>query len=346
LTARAIGPNPPSNDRTRIALVGCGKIAEKHLNAYRKLPQAEVTVSDIVSKGRMIAENYGVAWHDDPEELIGRADIDAVDVCTPTPSHAGLILQALASGKHVFCEKPLARDLDEMTAIAHAAEEAQRRLMVGYPYRFHPALQFGREVVLEGIIGEPYFAILRLGGRGSHKAWKHMGHTGGGVADEMLVHMLDILLWYFGEFAKVDLLYRDLLLVEREIEGSVVRADADDALVVKIEMENGVKAICQADLVTPGYMNYVEVQGTNGSLLTSILDYLPTAVFCKEPRGVYELGHNFFDFPRVDLFERELEHFLNAIAGDGGDLGHSVAEALQLKRMLDSATLRARETAA
>jgi len=321
---------------TRIALIGCGKIAEKHLNAYRKLPQAHVTVADIVPKGRLIAENYGVTWHDDPETLIASPSIDAVDVCTPTPSHAPLILQALQAGKHVFCEKPLARNVAEMEAIRARAEGNGSALMVGYPYRFHPALQLGREVVAEGIIGEPYLALVRLGGRGSHKAWKHKVATGGGVGNEMLVHALDLLLWYFGSFATVETLFSGLLLPEREIEGEIVQADADDVVLLKIEMERGVLALCQCDLVTPGYMNTVEVQGTNGSLMTSILDHVPTAVFCRQSRGAYELGTNVFRFPKVDLFERELGYFLAALDRDDTQLMHSVRDSVQLQSLIES----------
>ena len=321
--------------RTRIAVIGCGKIAEKHLNAYRKLPQAEVTVADIVPKGRTIAEKYGVAWHDDPEALIASADVDAVDVCTPTPSHAPLILQALEAGRHVFCEKPLARDMGEVEAIRDAAELSGTVVMVGYPYRFHPALRFGRDVVAEGVIGEPYLALVRVGGRGSHKAWKHKVATGGGVGNEMLVHALDLLLWYFGEFGTVDRLFSGLLLPEREIEGELVEADADDIVVLKVEMATGVVALCQSDLLTPGYMNTVEVQGTNGSLMTSILDHLPTTVFCKQARGTCEAGTSVFEFPGVDLFERELACFLESI--DRGDTApmHSVRDSAQLQRLVD-----------
>ncbi len=241
----------------------------------------------------------------------------------------------------MFCEKPLARNVGEMEAIRDRAEGNGSAVMVGYPYRFHPALQLGREVVAEGIIGEPYLALVRLGGRGSHKAWKHKVATGGGVGNEMLVHALDLLLWYFGGFAAVESLFSGLLLAEREIEGELVHADADDVVLLKIEMERGVLALCECDLVTPGYMNTVEVQGTNGSLMTSILDHLPTTVFCKQARGAYQLGSNVFRFPQVDLFERELGYFLAALDRGDAPLMHSIEQSVQLQRVIDSVTTSA-----
>jgi myo-inositol 2-dehydrogenase/D-chiro-inositol 1-dehydrogenase len=320
---------------TRIGVIGCGKIAEKHLNAYRRLG-VEVVVTDIVERGAMIAANYGAAWNPAPEEVIHGAEVDAIDVCTPTPTHCAFITEALRSGKHVFCEKPLARDLAEAEAIERTAAESGRILMVGYLYRFHPAFEFAREIIQGGIIGRPYFATFRLGGRGSHKAWKHRRETGGGAGSEMLVHMLDVALWYFGEVTEAVTLLTDTMVPEREIEGEIVQADAEDVILLRIETASGVRVICQSDLVTPGYMNHFEVQGTNGSLFSSILDYMPTLVYCKEPRGVYDRGQNFFDFPKVDLFVAQLGHFLQRIEGSG-DERNSVHDSIGLMKVLDRA---------
>jgi predicted dehydrogenase len=169
---------------TRIGVIGCGKIAEKHLNAYRKLG-VEVTVTDVVPKGAVIAEHYGAHWNPYPQDVIEGDAVDAIDVCTPTPTHLQMISDALRSGKHVFCEKPLARDVADAHEIERIAAETDRLLMVGYLYRFHPAFHFAKEILQENILGEPYLATFRLGGRGSHKAWKHRRETGGGAASDM-----------------------------------------------------------------------------------------------------------------------------------------------------------------
>jgi len=318
-----------------VGVIGCGKIAEKHLNAYRKLKGVRVTVTDIVPKGQVVARRYGVGWHPDPDGLIADAGVDAVDVCIPTPAHAETILKALDAGKPVFCEKPLARNLEEARAIARKAEETGRIVMVGYLYRFHPAFQFAREVLQEEVLGRPYFALFRLGGRGSHKAWKHKRETGGGAGNEMLVHMLDLALWYFGPPRRVRLLELDTVLKEREIEGKVVQVDAEDLIVLQLETEGGVKILCESDLLTPSYMNYMEVQGTNGSLWTSILEHFPTLLYLKEPRGVYDRGQNVFEFPRVDLFERELEHFVRCVRDGTPPELNSLDDSLRLMEILE-----------
>ncbi|MEA2168817.1 MAG: hypothetical protein QOF76_2117 [Solirubrobacteraceae bacterium] len=320
---------------TRIGVIGCGKIAEKHLNAYRKLDGVEVVVSDVVAKGEMIARNYGADWAPDPAALIHGDAVDAIDVCTPTPTHAAIIGDALASGKHVFCEKPLARDLAEAREIERMALEADRILMVGYLYRFHPAFQFAKEILEEGILGDPYLATFRLGGRGSHKAWKHRRETGGGAGSEMLVHMIDLALWYFGECTGAVNLHTETLLSAREIEGETVDVDAEDLTLIRVDTATGVRVLCQSDLLTPGYMNHFEIQGTNGSLFSSILDWLPTVVYCKEPRGVYDRGQNFFEFPKVDLFVRELGHFVQRIRDPDVHDVNSVRDSINLMSVVE-----------
>jgi myo-inositol 2-dehydrogenase/D-chiro-inositol 1-dehydrogenase len=328
----------------RIGVVGCGKIAEKHLNAYRKLSdRVEVTVTDVVPKGAAVAERFGASWEPNPERLIDSGSFDAIDVCTPTPSHAEVICSALRAGKHVFCEKPLARDLDEVAEIEAAARDADRTVMVGYLYRFHPAIRMAWEVIREGVIGEPYFATFRLGGRGNHKAWKHKAETGGGAGNEMLVHMLDLVLWYFGEAEQAINLYTATMLPEREIDGRMVEVDAEDIVLLDIETASGVKAFCQCDLVTPGYMNHIEVQGTGGSLFTSILDYLPTTVFCKQASGAYNAGMNTFSFAVTDVFERELGHFLDCIEGSAPDGTHALEDSRRLMEIVDAVLPPSRE---
>jgi predicted dehydrogenase len=320
----------------RIGVIGCGKIAEKHLNAYKKLGGVDITVTDIVEKGKMIAQNYGVNWYDNFDDLISGNTVDAIDVCIPTPSHTEVILKALDSGKHIFCEKPLARNLEEAIQIQEKAAQAGKVLMVGYLYRFHPAFQFARDILKERIVGEPYYAIFRLGGRGSHKAWKHKRETGGGAGNEILVHMLDLILWYFGEPRNIKNLYMDVILKEREIEGKVVEADAEDLILLKTEMANGTKVLCESDLITPSYMNYIEIHGTNGSLWTTILDYYPTIVYCKEPRGVYDRGNNYFKFPKVDLFEKELDHFIRCIQNDEQPSMNSIEDSVRIMKVIES----------
>jgi len=297
----------------RIAVVGCGKVAEKHLEAYKGIEGVEITVTDIVPKGKQVAHKHGFGWNAKPFDLVRNNGIDAVDVCTPTPSHFPFVFSALDCGKHVFCEKPLTPTKEEDDKLKAKAEESGRILMVGFLYRFHPAYQFAKHIIDDGIIGKPYYAIFRLGGRGSHRAWKHMQKTGGGAYNEIMVHMVDMVGCLFGEIMGIECLYADTLLKDREIEGVTFTPDTEDVMLIRLDTKVGAKVVCEADLLTPSYMNYAEVHGTNGSLWISILNCFPTILYCKEAIGEYWQGYNFFRFPEVDLFREELTEFVKQV---------------------------------
>lgn len=320
----------------KIGLVGCGKIGERHLKAYRRMKDVEVIVSDVnEALGKKIAEKYKIRYASEPEKIISDENIDAVDICVPTAYHKEIIDMALEHGKHFFCEKPLVTTLKEAKEIRDKVEKVGVIAMVGYLYRFHPAFELVKNVLDDEIIGEPYFAIFRLGGRGSHKIWKHRKDQGGGAINEMFVHMLDLILWYFGDVNSLDLAKVDIILKEREVEGKIIEVDAEDKVLVEIETLRCKKVICESDLLTPSYMNYVEIHGTNGSVFTSILDYLPTIVYCKKAVGIYNQGNNFFNFPRVNLFERELGYFIKILrSGENPNL-NSIDDSVKILEIIE-----------
>ncbi len=320
----------------KIGIVGCGKIAEKHLSAYKKMGDVEIAVSDANQElGESVAKSYKVDWISSPDELIKNDEIVAIDVCVPTVHHKDVIDKALDEGKHFFCEKPLCNSLEEAREIKDRVSRSNLVAMVGYLYRFHPAFKLAKDVLEERIIGDPYYAILRLGGRGSHKIWKHQKEHGGGTINEMLVHMLDLIIWYFGDVKSVKNLYNDVILKEREVEGEMITPTAEDVLWLELKASD-TKVICESDLVTPSYMNYIEIQGTNGSVWTSILDFFPTIVYCKEPRGVYNQGNNFFEFSRVNLFEKELGSFIESIQSEKNPDMNSIEDSVKIMEIVES----------
>lgn len=322
---------------TKVGIIGCGKIGERHLEGYQSVDEVSVTVTDIQpEKAERLASEYDVDWHSDPQEVLQSPHIDAIDVCVPVTAHRDVITDVLDNDKHVFCEKPLAPTLEDAQKLKERASEADKILMVGYLYRFHPAFQNLKKILEEDVIGDPHYAIFRVGGRGSHRAWKHKADAGGGVGNEMLVHMLDLMVWYFGSPSTIEGLTSDIILEERKIDGETVQATADDHVVLKSEMDDGPTVLCQSDLITPSYMNYVEVHGSNGSVMTSILDYFPTTVYCQEPRGGYDEGRNVTKFSAVDLFERELSCFVDRVRNHDIHETNSAGDAVEVRRIIES----------
>jgi predicted dehydrogenase len=321
-----------------IGVIGCGKIGERHLGGYNKINDVSVTVSDIVpERAKELAVMNGVCWEESPADLLSDPEIDAIDVCIPVTEHKRVISEAIENNKHVFCEKPLAQNQSDARELQRQAENAGKILMVGYLYRFHPAFKTIHDVLQNGVIGDPYYAIFRVGGQGSHRAWKHKRENGGGADNEMPVHMLDLMVWYFGDPNSVENLHAETVRKEREIDGETINATAKDLRILKTEMEDGVTVLCESDLITPSYMNYVEIQGTNGTAITSILDYFPTMVYCEEARGSYNEGQNFVETSRVPLFKRELGHFVDCIRNGGTEQINPIKDAVKVHEIIDAA---------
>jgi len=316
----------------KIGIIGCGRIGTRHLDAYQKLGDVHVVVADeCETAAKALAGFPGVAAVA-VDDLLD-VDLDALDVCVPSPVHMPWILAGLARGLNVFCEKPLCLSYSDAAQIRDAAMSAQRNVVVGYLYRYHPAFQFMKEIIDDGVIGRPHLAVARLGGRGSHQPWKH-DVDGGGVIFEMMVHMLDLVGWLLGPLENGQLLHHELLLPVRTINGQAHQALAPDCAVVSLEA-GGVRAICQSDLVTTSFMNYVEVHGDNGSVTGSILDSMPTMVYCNEPRGLFDRGHNSRTVEPTNLFVKELGEFIRTVACGRFDPAPLTAS-VDLARFVDS----------
>jgi predicted dehydrogenase len=315
----------------RVGLVGCGRIGERHAEAYRQLG-AELVVADAdATAAKELAARAGVQAV--RIEALFDAKLDALDICVPSYFHRDWILTGLEHGLDVFCEKPLCLSSADAQAILDAATAARRSVVVGYLYRHHPAFTFMKEVLAEQVIGEPHLALTRLGGRGSHQAWKH-DEQGGGVVFEMMVHMLDLLSWLLGPLADGSMLHRELILPVREIGGLACQAAAPDCAVASFRA-GGVRAFCQSDLLTPSFMNYVEVHGSNGTVTGSILSSMPATVYCIEPRGLFDRGHNARPAEPVNLFVRELGDFLAAVESGEPDLA-ALRSSVELARFIDT----------
>jgi len=317
-----------------IGLIGCGKIAERHLRAYAALGGVTVHLYDVDGDAAARrAREFGAAVSASLDELLARDDLDAVDICVPTPRHRELVVAALARDKHVFCEKPLCASRADARAIHAVAVHSRGRLMVGYPYRFYPAMQHVKQVLGAGAIGRPHLALLRLGGRGDAAAWKHRQEHGGGAILEMMVHELDLARWLFGPLRSPHVLFKRTLLPVRQIGSVRTQADAEDCILARLEA-GSVQILCQADLATPSYMHHLEIQGENGSIFSSILDYLPTQVVLKQARGGFPAGASVRSFAAVNVFELELGYFLRVIRGEALPL-HANDEALELTGIVE-----------
>lgn len=192
----------------RIGLVGSGFMAETHLEAYREIDDADVvavaapnTAEEFVAEEGLSAETYESA-----EELMDDAGVDALDICSPTPTHRPVVTAAAERGIDAFCEKPIAGDLEDARALADAARDAGITLMVGHVLRFFPQYERARDVVEDGGIGDPGVArVRRLSPFPSwgHGDWYADRDSSGGVLVDLAIHDLDYCRWAFGEVERM-----------------------------------------------------------------------------------------------------------------------------------------------
>jgi len=190
----------------RIGLVGVGAAAQiNHIPALKLVEDVEIVAlcdRDPDKTGR-VAQKFGVPKvYGRFEELLSDEEIDAVDICTPNFLHAPMATAALEAGKHVLCERPLARSADEAGAMVRAAKKADRVLMCAVQHRFRPDAQLLRKFVDKGDLGEIFFAKagwLRQRTEWDSDEWRRQKReSGGGVVLDLGFQMLDQALWILG----------------------------------------------------------------------------------------------------------------------------------------------------
>lgn len=193
----------------RVAIVGCGQIADAHVHEARRAGARVVAVCDVTAvMAEQAAARLGVpSWFDDLEVMLARARPDVVHVTTPPASHLPVARAALSRGAHVYVEKPLTVDLAEAGELAEAARRAGRQVCAGHNLAFDPVVQRLRRLVAEGALGEvvhvdammgydlagPFGTVLLA----DPEHWVH--RLPGGLAQNNLSHPLSIVLPLLGE---------------------------------------------------------------------------------------------------------------------------------------------------
>jgi predicted dehydrogenase len=186
--------------KLKIGVVGAGSISESHLNSYKNNADAEIyAICDLnEERARQKAEKFGASRvFTDYKEMLALPEIDAISVCTWNNSHAPISIAALNAGKHVLCEKPLCRTVEEAFEVEEAVRKSGKVLQVGFVRRYASNTQILKSFIDAGDLGEIYYAkascLRRLGNPGGWFADKE--RSGGGPLIDLGVHVIDIC-WY------------------------------------------------------------------------------------------------------------------------------------------------------
>ncbi|OMF38874.1 dehydrogenase [Paenibacillus sp. FSL H8-0548] len=283
-------------EKVRIGMVGYKFMGKAHSNAYRALPMffpdsIKPEMKAICGRDPEALEQARVqfGWESaetDWKELVKREDIDLIDINAPSDAHKAIALGAAAEGKHIFCEKPLALSLADSREMLEAAEKAGIKHMVGFSYRFAPAVQLAKKLVSDGRIGEihhfravflqdwildPSFPLVwrlqkEIAGSGSH------GDLG--------AHLIDMARFLVGEFDEV-IGMNETFVKERPIASAMTGLSAkgsedgprgevtvDDATLFMTRFANGALGSFEATRFAAGHRctNAFEINGSKGSI--------------------------------------------------------------------------------
>ncbi|NQT74341.1 MAG: Gfo/Idh/MocA family oxidoreductase [Chloroflexi bacterium] len=190
----------------KVGIVGAGRQGHRRAAVLKEHDDSLlVLVADNdIKAARLLADKMGCEATTDWEEVVKREEINAVLVCTPPQLHIPVSLAAIENGKHVLCEKPLARNPEEAAEMVAAAQDNGMKLKCGFNLRHHPGIKQAREWVEQGVIGELNFIRCRygIGGRpGYDKEWRADPEiAGGGQLMDQGMHALDLSRWFMGEF--------------------------------------------------------------------------------------------------------------------------------------------------
>ncbi|MGV1753959.1 Gfo/Idh/MocA family protein [Agrobacterium sp. CG674] len=198
--------------RYKVCIIGCG-IGRSHIaEGYAMHPDKyEVTVLCDLDEARLnaVADEFNVVGRTtSSDELMAMPDIDIIDICTPPAIHTKLVLQALACGKNVVCEKPLTGSLAELDEVVAAEKSAKGMLMPIYQYRYGDGVQQARRIIESGLAGKPYVGTAEtLWNRGADyydNPWRGRWATElGGVLMTHAIHLHDMLTYLMGPVDRV-----------------------------------------------------------------------------------------------------------------------------------------------
>ncbi len=195
-------------DKVRIGIIGCGGIANnKHMPALKKLPDVEmVAFCDIIEERAVkAAKEFGVEGaktYVDYKELLKDETIDVVHVLTPNREHSFITVDALESGKHVMCEKPMAK-LPKRPKHDRRSNRTGKKLTIGYQTRHRADAQYLKRACENGDLGEIYFAKAHAIRRRAVPTWGvflNEYEQGGGPLIDIGTHALDLTLWMMDNY--------------------------------------------------------------------------------------------------------------------------------------------------
>ncbi len=231
------------------ALIGCGRISEKHLGALASghIPARLAAVCDLdEAKAREKGEKYGCPWYVDYDAMLREhPEVDVISVLTPSGRHAEHVIDLARYGRHIICEKPMALTVADCDAMIDAVERSGRRLFVVKQNRFNRAVVAARQAMEEGRFGKMVMGTVCVRWRRDQRYYEQADWRGtwaldGGVMSQQASHHLDLLQWFMGPAATM----------QCQIATRLMDIEVEDTAAAILRFESGALGVFEATVAT------------------------------------------------------------------------------------------------
>jgi len=298
--------------KVKLAVIGTGRMGSVHVrNIVRHVPEADlVAVCDIrLDVAESVADEVGIKHVvEDYHELLADPELDAVLIAASTNAHDYIMKDAAQAGKHIFCEKPLALELEKIDESLKVVEEAGVKLQVGFNRRFDKSFQKVKEIVTSGEIGRP--CILHITSRDPEVPEMEFMRVSGGMFMDMTIHDFDMARFQVGEVEEIYAIGGVLIEPELNEFGDI------DTNIVTLKFANGaVGAIDNSRQAVYGYDQRLEVFCSNGTAMAEN-DKENTTVMAN-PDGFHSsrIPH-FFMNRYAPCYVEEVRQFIECVRED------------------------------
>jgi predicted dehydrogenase len=295
-----------------LGIIGLGYVGKIHLQHSLKLDNANlIGVADLSKKALDTAKNVGVKKvFTNYEQLLKEEDVDAVIISLPTHLHLQCAVKAAEEKKHIFLEKPIARNVTEAKEIISTAQRNSVKLMIGYPLRFNAEFRSLKDKIKNRTFGDVEIAYSSYVSSGPflHRAeshtpvpvpewWFDKELTGGGALIDLGVHIINLFRWYFGEATDV-----------RAQCGHRFNMDFEDSAICLVKFETGTRAVINVGWFSQQYQLKVELLGSVGH---AVVEHIPSNPLSTVVQ-MLTTGISKFHRPHYS----ELEYFVNCLIED------------------------------
>ncbi|MFN8470874.1 MAG: inositol 2-dehydrogenase [Anaerolineae bacterium] len=321
-----------------VGIVGAGRIGRVHARSLAyTIPTARIAAiaDEVVEAARLVADQFRIPRvFQHYQEMLEMPDLDAVLICSSTDTHADIIVDAARAGKHIFCEKPIAKTLPSIDRALDAAEKAGVKLQIGFNRRFDTNYRRVRQAIETGEIGVP--AFVHIISRDPAPPPIEYVKVSGGIFLDMTIHDFDMARYLVG--AEVDEVYATGSV---RVDPAIGEAGDLDTVFVVLKFENGVVAtIDNSRQAVYGYDQRVEAFGTGGKISTD--NNFPNAAVLSDAHSVHrDLPLYFFLERYAESFAKEMAEFVDAVLHDkptpvtGADGRAPVVMGLAARRSVD-----------